>query len=174
MNWLWIKIGILSVVTIIVFSICIYLILKSTKQPGLCNCDNPVVDSITIDDSKIDTNIFETRAMGIRSNVVKQGTHNISMYRIGNKVTIIVPYFKTETKQSGNYSYVKIPQEYLPKYDISFLAPLRIGGWLYMGFVSITVSTGELTLYYSNNGQADVNFPIGNIGNDTFCISYII
>lgn len=176
MNWLWIKISVLSVVTLIILGLTVYLLIKSSNMPGLCNsgCENPIFNSIALGDNKLSNNEFETIAMGIKSNVATRDTHNIDIYRVGNKVSIIVPYYTTTTTKKGKYSFVKIPQEHLPTQDISFAIPLRIGvGQLTMGFAAITVATGEITIYYSENGQA-VDFPIGKIGNDTFCMTYIV
>lgn len=176
MNWLWIKIGILSVISLLLLVGTIYLMVKTSQPKGLCSsdgCKTPVFETITLNGNELSTNTEETIAMGVRSPVVKQGTHNITLYKVGNQVTIKVPYFSTQTSQAGTYSYVKIPPEYMPKHDIAFPITLRIGGWIHMGFAAISVSDGTLTLYYSINGQAQ-NFPVGNIGNDTFCITYMI
>lgn len=172
MNWIAIILTVLSLVVMITAILVIYLMVK--KKPGPCSnvCANPTFDSITLGDSGLPLSIndYEAIDMTIRSSVVS-GKHTIYAYRLGNLVTLFVPEWTGTTKSENIYGFVTLPEQYSPKYDISFPIVVEVGGWMHTGFAAI--SKGEIAIYYSVDGLAK-DFPAGKIGNRGFNVSYYV
>lgn len=177
MNWIGIILTVLSLFVLVTTILVIYLLLK--KKPSPCSnvCANPTFQSITLgeDGIPLSNNDYQAIDMTIRSSIVS-GTHTIYAYKLGNSVTLFVPAWESSdsTKSKNIYGFITIPEEYRPKADISFPIAVQVGGWMHTGFAAITASTGEIAIFYSNNGQAG-DFPIGyKIGNRGFNISYYV